>query len=159
MLQAMNTGHDGSLSTCHANAPADLLGRLETMVLQSGVGLSGPAARRQIASALDLVVHTARLACGSRRVVRVAEVVGLRHGSLVLGDAFWLVRRAGSGNAAGGFAAGPPPVCLERFAEAGLPTTWPPPWDPGDLPTPAPQAGAGGSDPFHTPAPESETQE
>jgi pilus assembly protein CpaF len=103
------------------------------MVLQSGVGLSGRAARRQVASALDLVVHTARLPDGSRRVVRIAEVTGLRHGSLLLGDVFWLLRRASrpaAGEPVGGFVTGPPPLCLERFAEAGLPSTWPPPWDP-----------------------------
>jgi pilus assembly protein CpaF len=126
MLQAMNTGHDGSLSTCHANAPADLQGRLETMVLQSGLGLSGAAARRQVAAALDLIVHTARLPDGSRRVVRIAEVGGLHHGSLVLGDVFWLVRRGSGPERAGGFMTGPPPLCLDRFADAGLPCTWPP---------------------------------
>jgi pilus assembly protein CpaF len=126
MLQAMNTGHDGSLSTCHANAPADLLVRLETMVLQSGIGLTGSAARRQIASALDLVVHTARLPGGQRAVVRIAEVCGMRHRSLVLGDVFRLARH--EGDADGQFAAGPPPACLERFAAAGLPTRWPPVW-------------------------------
>jgi pilus assembly protein CpaF len=124
MLQAMNTGHDGSLSTCHANAPADLLVRLETMVLQSGIGLSGGAARRQVASALDLVVHTARLPGGERRVVRVAEVGGLRARNLVLADLFWLARREAPDGR--GFVTGPPPACLERFAAAGLPTSWPP---------------------------------
>ena len=126
MLQAMNTGHDGSLSTCHANAPADLLVRLETMTLQSGIGLTGSAARRQVAAALDLIVHTARLPGGDRRVVRIAEVCGLRNRNLVLGDLFWLARR--DGEPAGAFAAGPPPACLERIGAAGLPTGWPPVW-------------------------------
>jgi pilus assembly protein CpaF len=137
MLQAMNTGHDGSLSTCHANAPADLLVRLETMVLQSGIGLSAGAARRQAASALDLVVHLARLPGGARRVVRIAEVTGLHDGRLVLGDVFWMVRRScgGSGRPAvpgsptsEPFVTGPPPACLERFSDAALPAVWPPVW-------------------------------
>jgi pilus assembly protein CpaF len=74
MLQAMNTGHEGSLSTCHANGPADALRRVETMVLQGAVALPLHAVRDQIASALDLVVHMARLASGGRRVVALAEV-------------------------------------------------------------------------------------
>jgi pilus assembly protein CpaF len=75
MLQAMNTGHDGSLSTCHANSPADALRRLETMVLTGNVALPLPAVRDQLASAIDLVVQVARDERGSRRVVAVAEVV------------------------------------------------------------------------------------
>jgi pilus assembly protein CpaF len=74
MLQAMNTGHDGSLSTCHANTPADALRRVETLVLMSDVALPLAAVREQVASALDLVVHMARLADGGRRVVALAEV-------------------------------------------------------------------------------------
>jgi pilus assembly protein CpaF len=74
MLQAMNTGHEGSLSTCHANSPADALRRVETMVLMGDVDLPLVAVRDQLASALDLVVHVARGSDGSRRVVAVAEV-------------------------------------------------------------------------------------
>jgi pilus assembly protein CpaF len=76
LLQAMNTGHDGSLSTCHANSPVDGLRRLETMSLMSGVDLPLAAVREQIASAVDLLVQVARLDGGSRRVVAVAEVHG-----------------------------------------------------------------------------------
>ena len=75
MLQAMNTGHEGSLSTCHANGPDDALRRLETMVLMAEVGLPLAAVREQIAASLDLVVHVARGPDGRRRVVAVAEVV------------------------------------------------------------------------------------
>jgi pilus assembly protein CpaF len=75
MLQAMNTGHEGSLSTCHANGPADALRRLETMVLMGDVGLPLAAVREQLGSALDLVVHVARRPGGERRVVAVAEVM------------------------------------------------------------------------------------
>jgi pilus assembly protein CpaF len=74
MVQAMNTGHEGSLSTCHANSPADALRRVETMVLMSDVALPLDAVRDQLASALDLVVHIARHVDGTRRVTTVAEV-------------------------------------------------------------------------------------
>jgi pilus assembly protein CpaF len=74
MVQAMNTGHEGSLSTCHANSPADALRRLETMVLMSDVALPLDAVREQLASAIDLVVHVTRQADGVRRVTEVAEV-------------------------------------------------------------------------------------
>ncbi|MDE0652657.1 MAG: CpaF family protein [bacterium] len=74
MLQAMNTGHDGCLSTCHANSPPDALGRLETMVLMAGGGLPLPAVRDQIANAVDFIVHLARGPAGTRRVAGVAEV-------------------------------------------------------------------------------------
>jgi pilus assembly protein CpaF len=74
MLQAMNTGHDGSLSTCHANSPADALRRLETMVLIGTVALPLAAIREQLSSAVDLVVQVARRRDGTRRVVEIAEV-------------------------------------------------------------------------------------
>jgi pilus assembly protein CpaF len=74
MLQAMNTGHEGSLSTCHANAPVDALRRIETMVMMGDVGLPLGAIREQLVSALDLVVHVARRADGSRAIVAIAEV-------------------------------------------------------------------------------------
>ena len=77
MLQAMNTGHDGSVSTGHANSPADMLGRLETMVLQGGSGLPLEAVRRQIASAIDIIVHLSRMRDGSRRTVEISEIRGL----------------------------------------------------------------------------------
>jgi pilus assembly protein CpaF len=75
MVQAMNTGHEGSLSTCHANSPADALRRVETMVLMSDVALPLDAVREQLASAVDLVVHVVRDANGRRRIEQVAEVV------------------------------------------------------------------------------------
>ena len=78
MLQAMNTGHDGSLTTVHANTPRDALARIETMVLMAGYDLPVRAIRQQIASALDLVVHVERMDDGSRRVTAVTEVQ--RHG-------------------------------------------------------------------------------
>lgn len=89
MLQAMNTGHDGSLSTVHANSPRDALARVETMVLMSGFDLPVRAIREQEASAFDLLVHLARLRDGSRRVVKVCEVEGMEGDTIVLQDIFY----------------------------------------------------------------------
>jgi pilus assembly protein CpaF len=86
LLQALNTGHDGSLSTVHANTPADALLRLETLALMAGVGLPHEAVRRQVAGALDLVVHQARRPDGSRRIVSVCEVVGGETRELLAGE-------------------------------------------------------------------------
>jgi pilus assembly protein CpaF len=88
MLQAMNTGHEGSLSTAHANSPRDLLSRLETMALMSDVELPVSHVREQIAGALDLIVHTSRTSEGGRVVARISAVEGLRSGSVVLEDIF-----------------------------------------------------------------------
>src|SRR5690606_32357535 len=77
MLQAMNTGHDGSLTTGHANSPREMLSRLETMVLMAGMDLPIRAIREQIASAVHLVVQQARLSDGSRRVTEVSEITGM----------------------------------------------------------------------------------
>src|SRR5687768_14084600 len=88
MLQAMNTGHDGSLSTGHANAPRDMISRLETMCLMSGVDLPQRAIREQIASALDLIVQISRLKDGSRKITHVTEVQGLEGDAIVLQDVF-----------------------------------------------------------------------
>jgi pilus assembly protein CpaF len=88
MLQAMNTGHDGSLSTVHANSPRDALARIETMVLMAGFDLPPRAIREQVASALDLVVHVDRFRDGSRRISRVTEVVGMEGDIITLQDIF-----------------------------------------------------------------------
>ncbi len=88
MLQAMNTGHDGSISTLHANTPRDALGRLEMMLQMSGLTLPMRAMRQQIASALDIIVQTARLADGRRKTVSITEVVGMEGDSLQLQDVF-----------------------------------------------------------------------
>jgi pilus assembly protein CpaF len=88
MLQAMNTGHEGSLTTLHANAPRDALSRLETMVLMAGMDLPLRAIREQIASAIDLVVHTARLPDGTRRVTKICEVTGMEGDVVQLSDLF-----------------------------------------------------------------------
>ncbi len=88
MLQAMNTGHDGSLTTIHANSPRDALSRLETLVLMSGVELPIKVVREQIASAIDLIVQQARLKDGKRRITNVTEVAGMEGDTLVLSDIF-----------------------------------------------------------------------
>ena len=88
MLQAMNTGHEGSLSTVHSNGPRDALARLETMVLMSGLDLPMRAIREQIASALDLIVHISRLRDGTRRVTHISEVTGMESGVITLQDIY-----------------------------------------------------------------------
>ncbi len=88
MLQAMNTGHDGSLTTIHSNSPRDTLRRIETMVLMAGMDLPLRAIREQIASAIQLVVHVDRLRDGSRKVVKVSEVQGMEGESVVMQDLF-----------------------------------------------------------------------
>jgi pilus assembly protein CpaF len=95
MLQAMNTGHDGSLSTVHANSPRDVLSRLETMVLMAGVDIPMRAIREQIASAVHLIVHQARLRDGSRRLTHITEVVGMEGEVITLQDLFLFDYRAG----------------------------------------------------------------
>ncbi len=88
MLQAMNTGHDGSLTTAHANSPRELMSRLETMVLMSGMDLPVRAIREQIQSGLDIVVHQSRLKDGSRKVVNITEVVGMEGDIITLQDIY-----------------------------------------------------------------------
>jgi pilus assembly protein CpaF len=88
MLQAMNTGHDGSLTTIHANSPRDATSRLETLVLMSGMDLPLSVVRRQIVSAINLIVQQARLRDGSRKITHVTEVQGLEGDTVVLQDIF-----------------------------------------------------------------------
>jgi len=88
MLQAMNTGHDGSLATGHANSPRDMIARLETMVLMAGMELPIKAIRQQISGAIDLIVHQARLKDGSRKIICITEVQGLEGDMVVLQDIF-----------------------------------------------------------------------
>ena len=88
MLQAMNTGHDGSLSTGHANSPRDMLSRIETMCLMAGVDLPARAIREQTASALDLIVQISRLKDGSRKITNITEVQGMEGDAIVLQDVF-----------------------------------------------------------------------
>ncbi len=88
MLQAMNTGHDGSMTTAHSNSPRDTLARLETMVLMAGMDLPLRAIREQIASALDVVVHQERMRDGTRKITKVTEVQGMEGDVIVMQDVF-----------------------------------------------------------------------
>jgi pilus assembly protein CpaF len=88
MLQAMNTGHDGSISTLHANTPRDVLSRIETMVLMAGVELPVRAIREQVSSAIDMIIHLNRLKDGSRRIVKITEVQGMEGEVITLQDIF-----------------------------------------------------------------------
>jgi len=88
MLQAMNTGHDGSLTTAHSNGPRDTLARIETMVLMAGMDLPLRAIRQQVASAVDLIIHLERLRDGSRKVVKVSEVIGMEGETILMQDIF-----------------------------------------------------------------------
>ncbi len=97
MLQAMNTGHDGSLTTVHANNPRDVISRLEVLVLMAGMDLPVAAIREQIASAVDLVIQQTRFPCGARKITRVTEVAGLESGTVQLQDIF-LFRQEGFGS-------------------------------------------------------------
>jgi pilus assembly protein CpaF len=90
MLQAMNTGHDGSMSTLHANSPRDAVSRLETMVLMAGIELPSRAIREQIASAINLIIHISRLRDGTRRVTHMTEVTGIESSVITLQDIFTL---------------------------------------------------------------------
>jgi pilus assembly protein CpaF len=123
MLQAMNTGHEGSLATVHANSPRDALARLETMVLFAGTALPDRAVREQVASALDLVVQVSRLSDGARRVVSIAEVTGME-GDVVQLQEIARFRRQGvlaDGTVAGHFeATGVRPRFAAQVALAGI---------------------------------------
>ncbi|MDV2580750.1 CpaF family protein [Alkalibacillus haloalkaliphilus] len=88
MLQAMNTGHDGSLGTGHANSPRDMLARLETMVLMAGMDLPIKAIREQIAGAIDLIIHQSRMKDGTRKITHISEVLGMEENTIVMQDIF-----------------------------------------------------------------------
>jgi len=124
MLQAMNTGHDGSICTLHSNGPRDTLARLETMVLMAGMDLPVRAIREQVASAVDLVVHQTRLKDGSRRVTHLTEVERMEGDVITLQDIFAWDGSAGfdrDGNALGRLAAtGLRPRFLEKLADANV---------------------------------------
>lgn len=88
MLQAMNTGHDGSLTTLHANSPRDAVSRLETLVLMAGFDLPVRVIREQISSAIDVIVQQSRMPDGSRKVTSITEVVGMEGETIVLNEIF-----------------------------------------------------------------------
>jgi len=123
MLQAMNTGHEGSISTVHANTPRDALARLETMVMMSGMDLPSRAIREQIAAAIHLIVQVTRLVDGSRKVVGVSEVHGLEGQVIVMQDLFTFQQKGigENGKAIGSIqATGMVPKFMDRFKAAGL---------------------------------------
>jgi pilus assembly protein CpaF len=124
MLQAMNTGHDGSLTTIHANSPRDALSRIETMVLMGGFDLPVRAIREQIASAIDLVVQISRMRDGSRKLVAVSEVVGMEGEVVTMQEIVRFSQRGvdADGKVIGEFAyTGVQPNCLRKFEEYGVP--------------------------------------
>jgi pilus assembly protein CpaF len=124
MLQAMNTGHDGSVGTVHANGPRDVLSRVETMVLMAGVELPIRAIREQVASAIDLIVHQARFKDGTRRITHVTEVVGMEGDVITLQDLFLFDHQMGldeNGRTLGSLkSTGLRPRFLEKLEAAGV---------------------------------------
>jgi pilus assembly protein CpaF len=123
MLQAMNTGHDGSLTTVHANSPRDTLSRIETMVLMAGMDLPVRAIREQIASAVNLVVQISRFLDGSRKVTQVTEVVGMESDTITLQDIFVYEQKGfdEQGRVNGRFRpTGIVPKCITSFGAKGI---------------------------------------
>jgi len=123
MLQAMNTGHDGSLTTIHANAPRDALSRLETMVAMAGLNIPDTAIRRQIASALDVVVQISRLSDGTRKVIALSEIVGMEGETVTMQDIFVFRKKgiAENGAVVGDFVpSGVRPKFAERLVVSGI---------------------------------------
>ncbi|HHW13738.1 MAG TPA: CpaF family protein [Firmicutes bacterium] len=123
MLQAMNTGHDGSLTTGHANSPRDMLARLETMVLMAGMDLPVRAIREQIASAVDLIIQQARLRDGSRKITHITEVQGMEGDIITLQDIFVFEQRGvdEQGRILGRLKpTGIRPKFIEKFVQSGI---------------------------------------
>lgn len=128
MLQAMNTGHDGSLTTIHANNPRDTISRLETLVLMAGMDLPLSVVRKQIVSAVDLIVQQARLRDGSRKVINITEITGMEGETVVMQDIFKFEEQSGDGDGEliGDFVpGGMRPNCEQRLRNFGfkLPAT------------------------------------
>jgi pilus assembly protein CpaF len=123
MLQAMNTGHDGSLTTIPANTPRDALSRLETMVAMSNLSIPDHAIRRQIASAVDVVVQVSRLSDGTRKVISLAEITGMEGDVVTMQDIF-VFRKRGireNGEVLGDFApTGVRPKFAEKLLVSGI---------------------------------------
>jgi pilus assembly protein CpaF len=143
MLQAMNTGHDGSLCTLHANMPRDALARAETMVLMAGYDLPVRAIRQQVCSALDLIVHLARLRDGSRRVTSISEVLRMESDVITLQEIFKFNQKeiTGDGKVVGRLeATGMRPAFLEKFERYGVQLHT----NLFNVPVPAAAAAAGG---------------
>ncbi len=124
MLQAMNTGHDGSMTTLHANKPRDALSRIETLVLMAGYDLPVRAIRAQVASAINVIVHLERMRDGTRKVVQISEVTGMEEDVIAMQEVFRFIRSGldADGRVIGRFApSGMRPRVLGRLEELGLP--------------------------------------
>jgi pilus assembly protein CpaF len=123
MLQAMNTGHDGSMTTIHSNGPRDALHRIENLVLMSGHTLPDKAIREQIVSALDMMIHVSRLSDGTRRILSVQELLGMEGTVVTMQEIFRFVQTGldEEGKVRGHFeATGIVPKCAERIRLAGV---------------------------------------
>ncbi|MGI6119139.1 MAG: CpaF family protein [Desulfosporosinus sp.] len=124
MLQAMNTGHDGSLTTIHANSPRDSLSRIETMILMTGMELPLRAIREQVSSAIDLIVQQSRLRDGTRKVIYITEVNGMEDDTIIMQDIF-KYETSGELDSKGKFkgrfiSSGVRPYCLEKLINSGV---------------------------------------
>jgi pilus assembly protein CpaF len=123
MLQAMNTGHDGSITTAHANSPRDVLSRLETMTLMAGMELPVRAVRTQIGSAINLIIQQSRLQDGSRKLTHITEVQGMDGDTIILHDLFRYVQDYldDKGKSVGHFeASGFRPTFMDKFRTHGI---------------------------------------
>ncbi len=123
MLQAMNTGHEGSMTTCHANTPRDAIARIETMIMMSGFEMPLKAMRAQIASGVNLVIQTNRLQGGPRKVTHISEIVGMEQDTIVMQDIYHFEQIGvdESGRAVGRFiATGIRPTFMDRLESAGV---------------------------------------
>ena len=123
MLSAMNTGHDGSLTTVHANNPREAVARLETLCLMAGMDLPAKAIREQIAGAIDMIIQIGRLSDGSRKVKNITEIVGMQGDVVTLQEVFRFKEEGFTpkGKIEGQFqASGIIPTCIEKFEKKGL---------------------------------------
>ena len=123
MLQAMNTGHEGSLTTTHANTPRDCIARMETMIMMGGFDLPIKAMRTQIASAVDLIVQANRLQGGPRKITAITEVFGMENDTIIMQDIFKFVKEGvdENGRAKGKFlSTGVRPKCMEKLEQMGI---------------------------------------
>ena len=126
MLQAMNTGHDGSLTTVHANTPRDALNRIETMIAMSDVSLPDKAMRNQISSAINIVVQQARLSDGSRKITNISEITGMEGDVITMQEIFRFDKTGidETGAIRGTFrATGVRPHCADKLETAGMKLT------------------------------------
>ena len=123
MLQAMNTGHEGSMTTLHANTPRDAIARIETMITMAGFDLPLKALRQQIASSVDLIIQTNRLQGGVRKITHITEITGMEQETVVMQDIYHYVQDGidENGRAVGRFeATGIRPAFMERLEQSGV---------------------------------------